>query len=304
MNPHLKLGLEVIGVIAIVGVAFLIIQRMPPPFEPPLPDDTEDPLDDLPQNESDVLEIYRRFISYNEIVQKLENLSLQYPGYAELLNLNLIYNLSEIPGLSQNYSLYVLRITNESLGLHKPEVFFQAGIHGDEWTGPSSYTWFADWFLSNAVGYTVANKTQYRDRESLYLQYLLNHREIYIMPCFNPDGFDRNRRYDYTDRDLNRNFDMDVATEPLATINGQLLAAFINSHQFRIGIGAHDGTHLVCYPMDSTHAGAHARTKAGLAAYPQNPLDRIGLEQSYCPPDYFYYDFMLANMINYTGNTP
>ena len=41
-----------------------------------------------------------------------------------------MYGLGKIP--DEGYDLYMVRITNESLGLHKPEVLFTLTIHDDK----------------------------------------------------------------------------------------------------------------------------------------------------------------------------
>ncbi|MBD3185350.1 hypothetical protein GF325_00870, partial [Candidatus Bathyarchaeota archaeon] len=272
------------------------------PFEylPDIPD-----MEGKIQNSAPPVVDYTRYgTDYNGIISHLSNLASTYPNYAELINLNSKYGIPDIPGYYENYNMYVLRMTNESTGFKKPEVFLQGGIHGDEFTSPSAYTWFCDWFLRYSVGYLDGGDPDYNGFEKDYFQWLLNNREIYVLPAFNPDGIRRNRREDYTGRDMNRDFDMDASGSSMETRNSECLKAFLNDHQFRLGVGAHDGAHLMCYPMDSIHAGATANTVAGTYAFPGGADARIGRGQSYCPPDYYFYDMFLANLINYTGSTP
>ncbi|MHA1700634.1 MAG: M14 family zinc carboxypeptidase, partial [Promethearchaeota archaeon] len=252
------------------------------------------------------VDYYRFGTDYNAMVSKMQELANNYPDYAELINLNSLYGVPSIPRTGGGtFDMYVLRITNESNGLHKPEVLLQGGIHGDEFTTPAALIWFSDWFLRYSVGYTEGGNSSYLGWESEYLQWLINNREIYVLPAFNPDGIVRNSRYDQTGRDMNRNFDWNVETSPsMATRNAQCFRELINHHQFRIGFGGHDGAHFVCYPMDSVHSGISATTIAGLYAYPGGASARIGRSQSYAPPDYYYYDMSLALMINYTGDSP
>jgi hypothetical protein len=289
-----------------IGVWYFMDNRPELPYIPRIDETNTDTTQTIqPEIPTDIDGItYTRFRTYAEITNKLTELALNYSNYAELLNLNEIYGIEAIPGRDRSYNLYALRITNESNGLKKPEVYIQGGIHGDEWTAPTAYTWFADWFLRNAVGFLAANLTRYQGNESIYLQQLLNTREIYILPCFNPDGFDRNRRQDFTSIDLNRDFDMNDADSTMTTQNAKVLKAFMNHHQFRIGISGHDGAHCISFPMDSTRSNANAETIAGAYAYPGNPLNRIGIPQNYAPPDYYFYDWFLAGLMNFTGNTP
>nr|MDO8114825.1 M14 family zinc carboxypeptidase [Candidatus Sigynarchaeota archaeon] len=241
---------------------------------------------------------------YAGMVTKLTSLATLFPNYAELIDLNTLYSVPGIPKTGGGtYDMYVLRITNESLGLHKPEVLLQGGIHGDEQTSPSALIWFADWFLRYSVGYTgrVPPDTNYNGFENEYLQWLINNREIYVLPAFNPDGIVRNVRQDQTGRDMNRNFDWNVETSPsMATRNEQCIREFLNHHQVRVGVGAHDGAHFVCYPMDSIRSGVTGRTIAATYSLPA----RKSTTQTYAPPDYYWFDSFLSMMINYTGNTP
>ncbi|MEX2716937.1 MAG: M14 family zinc carboxypeptidase, partial [Candidatus Sigynarchaeota archaeon] len=251
---------------------------------------------------------YTRFgTDYAGMVTKMTQLATTYPNYAELIDLNTLYGVPLIPrtGGGTGYTMYVLRITNESLGLKKPEVLLQGGIHGDEFTTPSVLIWFADWFLRYSVGYTGGGDTNYIGFEKEYLQWLLNHREIYILPAFNPDGIVRNVRTDQTGLDMNRDFDWhDTSGSTMTTRNAQCLRELINHHQFRIGVGGHDGAHFVCYPMDSVMGAVSGLTIAGTNWYTGGALARIGRTATWCPPDFYFYDMTLATMINYTGNTP
>ncbi|NMC03799.1 MAG: hypothetical protein GYA24_01240, partial [Candidatus Lokiarchaeota archaeon] len=262
------------------------------------------PMGNIPTSAPPVVDYTRFGTDYAGMVTKLTSLATLFPNYAELIDLNTLYGLPGVPKTGGGtYTLYALRMTNETMGLHKPEVLLQGGIHGDEFTTPTALIWFCDWFLRYAVGYSgrVPADPNYNGFESDYLKWLLNNREIYVLPAFNPDGIVRNVRTDQTGRDMNRNFDWNVETSPsMATVNAQVLREFINKHQFRIGFGGHDGAHFICYPMDSAFSGVTGRTIANTVSLPS----RAGVSQGFAPPDYYYFDEMLGNFINFTGNTP
>ena len=71
---------------------------------------------------------YYKPSSYVELVEWYQNLETIYPEYLEIFKANELYNTGTVTG---GYDLYYVRITNESLGLHKPEVLFLGGPHGD-----------------------------------------------------------------------------------------------------------------------------------------------------------------------------
>ncbi|MFX0098840.1 MAG: M14 family zinc carboxypeptidase, partial [Candidatus Hodarchaeota archaeon] len=247
---------------------------------------------------------YTRYTTYSPIVTHMGNLATNFPGYCERIDITTLYGINPIPRTSGgSYDLYMLRLTNESTGFHKPEVLLQGGIHGDERTGPNNLIWFADWFLRYAVGGTTFpggwGNSSYDGFESEYFQWLLNNREIYILPVFNPDGWDRNVRADYTGRDMNRNFDMDCAALSMATENANHMEVLMNNHQFRLGFDAHDGAHVMCYPADSIHSGA-----TGTTIHPGYSGNHDGRLQYYAPPDYYYMDASLGIVQAFIGNTP
>ena len=59
--------------------------------------------------------------SYGELVSWYQELEDNYPDYIEVFKANELYGTGKATG---GYDLYYVRITNESRGLHKPEVLF------------------------------------------------------------------------------------------------------------------------------------------------------------------------------------
>ena len=75
---------------------------------------------------------YKKAGSYSELVNWYKELESQYPNYIEVFKANELYGTGTVEG---GYDCYYVRITNESLGFHKPEVLFLGGPHGDETVG-------------------------------------------------------------------------------------------------------------------------------------------------------------------------
>ena len=67
---------------------------------------------------------YNKPANHAELVSWYEDLESEYPQYLELYKANDLYDTGTVTG---GYDLYYLRITNENLGLDKPEVLFLGG---------------------------------------------------------------------------------------------------------------------------------------------------------------------------------
>ena len=94
-----------------------------------------------------------------------------------------------------NRDIWCIRITNEKNNSHKFSCLYDGCIHGNEWEGAEACLYFAEYILINF------GKNQ-------SITDVLNKSEIYIIPIVNPDGRQRDDRFDYNGMDLNRNFDV------------------------------------------------------------------------------------------------
>ncbi len=69
---------------------------------------------------------------YDGMVAELTALAAAHPGLAEHFTAQDAYGLPTVPDGADELSQHVLRITNEALGLDKPEVLLVGVQHGDE----------------------------------------------------------------------------------------------------------------------------------------------------------------------------
>ena len=115
---------------------------------------------------------YHKPTNYAQLVSWYQTLEDSYPEYIEVFKANELYETGIATG---GYDLYYVRITNEALGLHKPEVLFLGGPHGDETVGTVGMYWFTDWIMS--MVFTEETSNEYSDD---YLEWILNNREIYF----------------------------------------------------------------------------------------------------------------------------
>jgi hypothetical protein len=233
------------------------------------------------------LDWYYKPSTYAQLVSWYQDLEALYPGYIEVFKANELYDTGTTTG---GYDLFYVRITNESRGLHKPEVLFLGDPHGDETVGTVGMFWFADWLMRKTLTDELS-----QDYSKDWLQWLLDNREIYFEVSHNPYGFDHGpQRYDGNGWDLNREADMDGPGGPTggiwASVNGKTLRAFVENHTVRVGIDFHGGARMLLYPWGSTH-------------------DRIvgvspitGYSYNYAPPDFFFFDASSLRLGDYIGD--
>ncbi|MDG6219048.1 MAG: M14 family zinc carboxypeptidase, partial [Candidatus Thermoplasmatota archaeon] len=192
---------------------------------------------------------YYKPSSYNELVGWYQDLETQYPDYIHVFKANELYNTGQAAG---GYDIYYVRITNESRGFHKPEVFFSGGPHGDETVGAIGMYWFLEWLTRKAL--TDEPCEEYSKE---WLNWILDNREIYCEISHNPYGFDMNQRFDANGWDLNREADYDGPGSPTGGIwaseIGKTFYRFINNHTIRVGCDFHGGIRMLLYPWAGTH---------------------------------------------------
>jgi len=229
---------------------------------------------------------YTKPTNYAQLVSWYQTLESQYPDYIEVFKANELYDIDQATG---GYDIYYVRITNELLGLNKPEVLFLGGPHGDETVGTVGMFWFTDWLMRMAFT-DETNQEFTKD----YLQWIIDNREIYIEVSHNPWGFDHGpQRYDANGWDLNREADYDGPGYPAViwgSNNGKTLRAFIDNHVVRAACDFHGGARMLLYPWGSTHAGV----------YGTSPIS--GRTYGYAPPDFYFFDASSLRVGDYMGD--
>ena len=230
---------------------------------------------------------YYKPSNYAELVGWYQNLETLYPGHLEVFKANELYGTGTVTG---GYDLYYVRITNESLGLHKPEVLFLGSPHGDETVGTIGLYWFTDWLMRMA--FTSEPCHEYSKE---WLRWLIDNREIYIEVSHNPYGFDHGpKRYDANGWDLNREADYDGPGSPTGgiweSVNGQTLRQFIDNHLCRISCDFHGGARMLLYPWADTHSNVNGTS----------PIS--GYTYRHAPPDFYFYDAEALRLGDYMGD--
>jgi len=113
------------------------------------------------------------FYTYQEIQNKLDEMYNDYP--------DLITAKFSIGTSTEGRDLWAVKISdNPNVDENEPRVYFDALIHAREAASMSTLFYFMYYLLENYG----------TDPE---VTYLVDNREIYCVPCFNPDGYEYNR---------------------------------------------------------------------------------------------------------------
>ncbi|MCX7784824.1 MAG: M14 family zinc carboxypeptidase [candidate division WOR-3 bacterium] len=126
-----------------------------------------------------------RYLTYTEFVDTMHIIAINNASFCKL----------ETLGLSHNNRLILAMKISDSVAIDEPEpaVYFDGNIHGDEKIGWAVCFEFIKYLITNYP--TNATVT-----------YLINNREIWLVPMINPDGYVSSSRYNGRQVDLNRNF--------------------------------------------------------------------------------------------------
>ncbi|RYD96872.1 MAG: T9SS type A sorting domain-containing protein [Sphingobacteriales bacterium] len=204
------------------------------------------------------------FYTYNELLGILDSMRVKYPGLISMKQA--VGNTNSIEGRS----IYYVRISNnpDVDQNDKPEVLYTALHHAREAQSLSQLVFYM-WYLLEQYG---------ADTD---VTHLLNNRELYFVPCVNPDGYiynqatnpggggmwRKNRRDNGNSYgvDLNRNYNSywgydNTGSSPQGnseTYRGtaafsenetQAIRDFCNSRKFVLALNAHTFSNLLIYP--------------------------------------------------------
>jgi len=202
------------------------------------------------------------YYTYSEMVAELDNLHAAYP--------ELISEKFSIGQSWEGRDIWAVRVSdNAGFEEDEPSIVFHSAIHAREPGGVSVLLGFMKYLLSNY------------DKDST-IRWLINNRQIYIIPVVNPDGYvynessdgywRKNKRdkdlngyfnEDYDGVDLNRNFsyqwggssssgnpydDTYRGPSPFSEPETQALRDFLNSVAPKIVINYHTYSNLILFP--------------------------------------------------------
>ncbi len=200
--------------------------------------------------------------TYDELTTELQGIDLFYGSIAKLISIGQTWEGREI---------WAMKISdNVDIDEDEPEVFINGCHHAREWMTVEVTLYFINWLVGNYSTNTTA-------------QYLVNNREIWVIPMVNPDGrvYDgagpgddpntnmmwRKNRRDNGDGtwgvDLNRNYGFmwggagaagDTGSEiyagpgPFSEPESQATRDFVRNHSFVTSISYHSYSQLILWP--------------------------------------------------------
>ncbi len=189
---------------------------------------------------------------YDTMVADLEALAATYPGLTQLVTAQDPveqggFGLAADMDGAKELRHYILRITNEGLGLNKPELLLVGSQHGNEVVGMEASLALAR-LLLESYG------------QDPWLTELVDGREIYLVPLANPYGFRKAIRYSVGlegAEDMNRDHTYDRCSfacsdeQTLSTTGAKTLHELARRHLFRVMLDYHGGIQMILYQWGS-----------------------------------------------------
>src|SRR5574338_442858 len=219
------------------------------------------------------------FYTLAEVVSKLDSMRQLYP--------NLITSKVSIGNTIENRPIYMVKISdNPDVDENEPEVLYTALHHAREPQSMMQMLYFMYYLLEN-----------YNSNPSV--QYIVNNRELYFIPVFNPDGYEynhitnpngggmwrKNRKNNGGSYgvDLNRNYgpytywnapnggssttpssDTYRGTAPFSELETYSMKEFLATRYFKNALNYHTYSNLLIYPY-----GALGHETADIAIFRQ-----------------------------------
>ncbi|MBN1347823.1 zinc carboxypeptidase [candidate division KSB1 bacterium] len=119
------------------------------------------------------IDYLKRFHTFDEMLQEMQAAHSANPQLTQLVDIGDSYDKTVGRG---GYDIWVIKISdNAAIEEDEPEVFFMANMHAREIITPEIILNFMHYLLDN-YGYDP------------YVTHLVNNREIWLCPTFNPDG--------------------------------------------------------------------------------------------------------------------
>ncbi len=175
----------------------------------------------------------------NSSICKLETLGLSYSG-----KLLLAMKVSDHPQIHEN----------------EPATHFEGGIHGDEKIG-----WA---IVFELLKYLVQNYGS----DSLVTR-MVNEREIWLLPMYNPDGYGANSRYNGNSVDLNRNWgwmwgdESNQGTAPFSEPENKAVLKHIWRNPAVTFVSYHAGTTFISHPWSYCYSSQNTIPELNLIQF-------------------------------------
>jgi hypothetical protein len=174
-----------------------------------------------------------RYLTYSEFIDTMALIAQNNPTICKL----------ETLGTSYNGNLLLAMKVSDQPQLHEnePIVHFEGGIHGDEKIGWAICFELLKYLVRNYGTDTLVTR-------------LIDTREIYIIPMYNPDGYIRSSRYNGNSVDLNRNWgwmwgdESSQGAYPFSEPENRAVLNHILDNPASIFVSYHAGTTFISHP--------------------------------------------------------
>ena len=202
-----------------------------------------------------------QYIHYDELGEVLRKLTSTYRNVSKL---------HSIGRSAENKQLWVVQISDkvDETEPGEPMMKYVANMHGNEPVGRQLLVYLVEYLL---VNYGKVDR----------VTDLIDSTNIFIMPSFNPDGFEKSRpgdcsgvigRKNANNVDLNRNFpDQFHPSDKLASFEPETAAMirWVTSNKFVLSANLHGGSLVVSYPFDDLAGSMY------FAKYSRSPDDNL-----------------------------
>ncbi|MEO0079908.1 MAG: M14 family zinc carboxypeptidase [candidate division WOR-3 bacterium] len=218
-----------------------------------------------------------RYLTYAEFRDTMITIAQNNPAICKLETLGLSYN---------NNLLLALKISdNPQVHENEPAVHFEGNIHGDEKIGWAVAFEMIKFLIRNYGADTLVTR-------------LVNSREIWLHPMYNPDGYINASRYNGHNVDLNRNwgwmwgYESNRGAAPFSEPENRAVLSLILRRPAVMFVSFHAGTEFISYPWSCTQ----------LETIPENRLISF-LSQRYSIPTGYPYGQGSIGMYEINGST-
>jgi hypothetical protein len=157
----------------------------------------------------------------------------------------------ETLGTSFNGNLMLAMKVSDNPGIHEnePAIHFEGDMHGDEKIGWAVAFEMLKYLVSNYGTDTLVTR-------------LVNTREIWLLPMYNPDGYIAGDRYNGNNVDMNRNWgwmwgnEYNMGASPLSEPENRAVVGHILRNPLVMFVSFHAGTEFISYPWSCSDAAA------------------------------------------------
>jgi len=174
-----------------------------------------------------------QYLTYQTFIDTMRTIAQNNPSICKLETLGTSYG---------GRQLLAMKVSDNPL-VHEnePAVHFEGDIHGDEKIG---------W----AVAFEMLKYLVSRYGTDTLVTRLVNTRELWLHPMYNPDGYAGAKRTNDHNVDLNRNWgwmwgnESQMGASPFSEPENQAVLAHIFRHPFVMFVSYHAGTTFISYP--------------------------------------------------------